>query len=70
MHTPVKGLSGGEIKRVSVGVGMISNPSVLFLDEPTTGLDSTAALSISNYLVTVAKAVNVAIILVSVPRPY
>jgi ABC-type multidrug transport system ATPase subunit len=39
-------LTGGELKRVSVGMGMISNPSVLFLDEPTTGLDSAAAFSI------------------------
>ena len=61
--TAIKDLSGGEIKRVSVGIGMISNPHVLFLDEPTTGLDSTAAFSIVSYLVTVAKATNVAVIM-------
>lgn len=38
-----KDLTGGEQKRLSVGMGMICNPKVLFLDEPTTGLDSTAA---------------------------
>jgi ABC-type multidrug transport system ATPase subunit len=59
----IKDLSGGEVKRVSVGIGMISNPHVLFLDEPTTGLDSTAAFSIVSYLVTVAKATNVAVIM-------
>ena len=32
MHVPIKNLSGGEIKRVSVGIGMISKPNVLFLD--------------------------------------
>jgi ABC-type multidrug transport system ATPase subunit len=31
-HTPVRQLSAGEIKRVSVGVGIISKPNVLFLD--------------------------------------
>lgn len=31
-HTPVRLLSAGEIKRVSVGVGIISKPNVLFLD--------------------------------------
>ena len=61
--TQVKDLSGGEVKRVSVGIGMISNPYVLFLDEPTTGLDSTAAYSIVKYLVQIATTTNVAIIM-------
>ncbi len=43
-NTLCKDLSGGELKRVSVGMGMISNPKVLFLDEPTTGLDSTVSI--------------------------
>jgi ABC-type multidrug transport system ATPase subunit len=59
----VRDLSGGEIKRLSVGIGLISNPYVLFLDEPTTGLDSTAAFSIVQYLSVVAKTTNVAVIM-------
>lgn len=45
-----RGLSGGEKKRVSIGLEIIYNPSVLFLDEPTTGLDSYTALSIVQLL--------------------
>lgn len=63
IHTLCKDLTSGELKRVSVGMGMISNPNVLFLDEPTTGLDSTAAYSIVKYLSGLSTATNVVIVM-------
>jgi ABC-2 type transport system ATP-binding protein len=35
----VKRLSGGQQRRLDVGLGIVGNPELMFLDEPTTGLD-------------------------------
>lgn len=46
----IKGISGGERKRTSIGVELITNPSLIFLDEPTTGLDSHTATQVMKLL--------------------
>jgi ABC-type multidrug transport system ATPase subunit len=46
----VKGVSGGERKRCSIGVELITDPTLIFLDEPTTGLDSFTAQSVMETL--------------------
>lgn len=50
----VRGISGGEKKRVSIGQEMLINPSLLLLDEPTSGLDSTTAQRIMTTVKAVA----------------
>lgn len=54
----VKGVSGGERKRTSIGVELITDPNLIFLDEPTTGLDSFTATSVMETLGDLARKEN------------
>ncbi|KAK9823062.1 hypothetical protein WJX81_005585 [Elliptochloris bilobata] len=49
-----RGISGGQCKRVNIGIALVTNPRVLFLDEPTSGLDSYT----SNEVMTVVKGLT------------
>lgn len=51
-----KGVSGGQRKRTSIGVELVSNPSLIFLDEPTTGLDSYTSTILMKILRNLAKS--------------
>ncbi|KAJ6737303.1 ABC TRANSPORTER G FAMILY MEMBER 28 [Salix viminalis] len=64
----IRGISGGERRRVSIGVDAIHDPEVLILDEPTSGLDSTSALQIIDMLKAMAETRGRTIIL-SIHQP-
>ncbi|KAF1848479.1 ABC transporter-like protein [Cucurbitaria berberidis CBS 394.84] len=63
-----KGCSGGEKRRTSIGVQLLSNPSLLYLDEPTTGLDSTSAYQVVKTLQTLARKGRTIIVTIHQPR--
>ena len=65
MDKKVKNLSGGEKKRVSIAVGMIHDPEVLLLDEPTTGLDISLRIQVLNYLKNLNKKLGISVVIVS-----
>jgi ABC-type multidrug transport system ATPase subunit len=62
-----KGISGGERRRVSIGLELVASPSVILLDEPTSGLDSYAASQVMKLLGDVAKAGNTVLFTIHQP---
>lgn len=64
----LKGISGGEKRRLSLACQMINDPSVLVLDEPTSGLDSATAFQVMQVLENIARTGRCVIISVHQPR--
>ncbi|OVA09974.1 ABC transporter-like [Macleaya cordata] len=62
-----RGVSGGERRRVSIGIDIIHDPIILFLDEPTSGLDSTSAFMVVQILQRIAQSGS--IVIMSVHQP-
>ncbi|OMP05605.1 ABC transporter-like protein [Corchorus olitorius] len=62
-----RGVSGGERRRVSIGIDIIHDPILLFLDEPTSGLDSTSAYKVVKVLQRIAQSGS--IVIMSIHQP-
>ncbi|CAG8650269.1 6595_t:CDS:2 [Funneliformis caledonium] len=58
----VRGISGGEKRRCAIASQVLTLPKIIFLDEPTTGLDSAAAYNVMNAIVDMARRHKLAVI--------
>ncbi|CAH8524416.1 unnamed protein product [Schistosoma turkestanicum] len=62
------GISGGERKRTCIGIELVNDPLVLFLDEPTTGLDSYTATTIIHTLKRLADSGRTVVFTIHQPK--
>ncbi|CRK85151.1 ABC transporter ATP-binding protein [Neobacillus massiliamazoniensis] len=63
MNSPVRQLSLGQRMRCEIAASLIHNPRVLFLDEPTIGLDAVSKIAVRQFIKTINKEKGVTIIL-------
>ncbi len=64
-HTPINELSGGQLQRVLIARGLLTNPSVVILDEPEAGIDSQGEISFYQLLTKLKKSIGLTILLAS-----
>ncbi|CAF3424351.1 unnamed protein product [Rotaria sp. Silwood1] len=64
----IRGVSGGEKKRTSIGMELVLSPKVLFLDEPTTGLDASTAQNVMDCLYNLSRQGRTIIFSIHQPR--
>jgi ABC-2 type transport system ATP-binding protein len=65
LNTPVRQLSLGQRMRCEIAASLLHNPKVLFLDEPTIGLDAVSKVEVRKFIKEISKKKKVTIILTS-----
>jgi ABC-2 type transport system ATP-binding protein len=65
LSTPVRQLSLGQRMRCEIAASLLHNPKVLFLDEPTIGLDAVSKVEVRNFIKEINKKKKVTVILTS-----
>lgn len=63
LTTPVRQLSLGQRMRCEISASLLHNPKILFLDEPTIGLDAVSKIAVRNFIKEINKEKKVTVIL-------
>ncbi|REE68681.1 ABC-2 type transport system ATP-binding protein [Paenibacillus taihuensis] len=63
MNTPVRQLSLGQRMRCEIAASLLHSPSILFLDEPTIGLDAVSKIAVRHFIKEINKEKGVTVIL-------
>jgi len=63
LDVPVRQLSLGQRVRCDIAAALLHNPSILFLDEPTIGLDAVSQLSVRAFIKKICREQNVTVLL-------
>jgi len=63
INTPVRQLSLGQRMRCEIAASLIHNPQILFLDEPTIGLDAVSKVAVRDFIKRINKENNVTVVL-------
>lgn len=64
----LKGISGGEKRRLSLGVSLLDDPELLYCDEPTSGLDAALARDVMETLQEIARSGRTVVVTCHQPR--
>lgn len=65
----IRGISGGQRRRLTLASQLLHDPTYLMADEPTSGLDSSSALSICGTLLKIAQEGHAIVLTIHQPRP-
>lgn len=69
LHDNITDLSGGQLQRVLIARALVSDPAVLFLDEPTTALDIASQTDLIDILIGLREKMSI-VVVTHDPTPY